>query len=262
MGAENIIEVHGLNTRLGGRWIHHDLDLEVRRGEVMALIGGTGSGKTVLLHHIIGLLEPVSGTIQVFGQSSEGLTPDEFRRRGRRWGVLFQQGALFSALTVFENIAFPMREIKKDGEFIDEPSLRELVFLKIEMVGLSVGDARKYPAELSGGMLKRASLARALALDAELLFLDEPSSGLDPISAAEFDSLLLELRKELNLTALMVSHDLTSIAALSDRIAILGEGRILTVGTLEEVVHFEHPFVRQYFSYRAGQDRLHTILSV
>lgn len=262
MFSKNIIEINDLSTRLGGRWIHRHLNLEMQRGTILALIGGSGTGKTVLLRHIIGLLHPVSGSISVFGRRNDQLTMDDLRKRGRRWGVLFQQGALFSAFTVFENIAFPLREMRKDGQDVDEKTLRELVFLKIEMVGLSVDDAWKYPSELSGGMLKRAALARALALDVELLFLDEPSSGLDPISAAEFDQLLLELRQELNLSVFMVSHDLTSIAALSDQIAILGEGRVLTTGSLEEVVHFDHPFIKEYFKSRPGQGRLHKVLKI
>ena len=253
------IDVRGLYTRLGGRWIHRDLNLRLHRGEVLALIGSSGGGKTVLLHHIIGLLKPAKGRIEVFGSPIEHLPPAEIRRRGRRWGILFQQGALFSALTVFDNIAFPLREMRKDGEGIDERSLRELVFLKLQMAGLQPDDAWKYPAELSGGMIKRAALARALALDAELLFLDEPTTGLDPVLAAEFDSLLLELRKELKLSVLLITHDLNTLAGLSDRVAVLDEGRVLTTGTLEEVVRYDHPFVRGFFRQRQGEVRLRAL---
>ena len=257
--SENIITVRKLTTRLGRRIIHRDLDLEVRRGEVMGLIGSSGGGKTVLLQHIIGLLRPVSGSIELFGEPIEKMTPEEFRHIALRWGVLFQQGALFSALTVFDNVAFPFRELKKYGEGVDEETLRELVFLKLKMAGLEPEDAWKYPAELSGGMVKRAALARALALDAELLFLDEPTSGLDPIRSAEFDSLLLELRQEMQLSALLVTHDLDSLALLCDRIAILDEGKVLITGTLDEVARFDHPFVKEFFKTRPGEERLRSI---
>lgn len=251
-----VIEVNELSTRFGDRWVHRDVNLAVREGEILALVGASGSGKTVLMREIIGLHRPATGTVRVLGTQIHDLNPEQVRRRGRRWGVLFQQGALFSALTVFENIAFPMRELRKDGEYIDEGSLRELVFLKLQMVGLEVADAWKYPAELSGGMVKRAALARALALEAELLFLDEPTTGLDRVLAAELDSLLLELRRELGLSALMITHDLNSLATLSDRVAVLGEGRVLVAGTLEEVARSDHPLVRRLFHRRRGEDRL------
>lgn len=254
-----VVDVRGLCTRLNGHWIHQDLNLQLKRDQVLAIIGGSGSGKTVLMHHIIGLLKPAAGTVQVLGSSIHHLAPDEIRRRGRRWGVLFQQGALFSALNVFDNVAFPLREMKKDRELIDEDSIRELVFLKLQMVGLDTDDAWKYPSELSGGMVKRAALARALALEAELLFLDEPTAGLDPILAGEFDSLLLELRKELRLSVLLITHDLNSLATLSDQVAVLGEGRLLTTGTLEEIAQFDHPFVQQFFHHRQGEARLRAL---
>lgn len=256
---ENVIAVKKLTTRLGGRTIHRDLDLEVRRGEVMGLIGSSGGGKTVLMQHIMGLLKPVSGSIELFGEAIEEMTSEEFRHIALRWGVLFQQGALFSALTVFDNIAFPFRELKKYGEGVDDDTMRQLVFLKLKMAGLEAEDAWKYPAELSGGMVKRAALARALALDAELLFLDEPTSGLDPIRSAEFDSLLLELRQEMRLSALLVTHDLDSLALLCDRISILDEGKVLATGTLEEVARMDHPFVKDFFKTRPGEKRLRSI---
>lgn len=255
------IDVSELCTRLNSHWIHRNLNLQLRRDQVLAIIGGSGSGKTILMHHIIGLLKPASGTVHVLGSPIHHLSSAEIRRRGRRWGVLFQQGALFSALNVFDNIAFPLREMKKDGEVVDEDSLRELVFLKLQMVGLDMEDAWKYPAELSGGMVKRAALARALALDAELLFLDEPTAGLDPILAGDFDSLLLELRKELRFSVLLITHDLNSLATLSDQVAILDEGHILTVGTLEEVARYDHPFVHRFFHHRRGEARLRALPS-
>lgn len=258
---ELAIDVRGLCTRFGRHWVHRDLNMQLRRGEVLALIGGSGGGKTVLMNHIIGLLKPTAGTIEVFGTPIHHLSRTEIRRRGRRWGVLFQQGALFSALNVFDNIAFPLREMRKDREVVDEESLRELVFLKLQMVGLDPDDAWKFPAELSGGMTKRAALARALVLDAELLFLDEPTAGLDPILAEEFDSLLLELRKELRLSVLLITHDLNSLASLSDRVAVLGEGHLMTTGTLEEVAGFDHPFIHQFFHQRGGEARLRALPS-
>lgn len=254
-----VIDVRGLHTRMGGHWVHRGLDLQLERGKLMTIIGGSGSGKSVLMHHIIGLLSPAAGEIHVLGSPIHELSPTEIRRRGRRWGVLFQAGALFSAFNVFENIAFPLRELRKDGEIMDKATLRELIFLKLQMVGLSADDAWKYPAELSGGMVKRAALARALALEAELLFLDEPTAGLDPILAGEFDALLLELRKELSLSVLLITHDLHSLASLSDEVAVLGDGVLLTTGTLEEVAKFDHPFVRQFFHQRQGEARLRAL---
>lgn len=258
---EFAIDVRGLCTRFGRHWVHRDLDLQLRRGEVLTLIGGSGAGKTVLLNHIIGLLKPVSGTIEVFGAPIHHLSRSKLRHYGRRWGVLFQQGALFSAMTVFDNIAFPLREMRKDWEKIDEASVREFVFLKLQMVGLNADDAWKFPAELSGGMIKRTALARALVLDPELLFLDEPTSGLDPVLADGFDSLLLELRKELRLSVLLVTHDLNSLASLSDRVAVLGEGHIMTTGTLEEVASYDHPFIHEFFHQRRGEARLRALLT-
>lgn len=256
---EVVIEVDNLHTCLGGEEIHRGLNLKVYRGEVLGVIGTTGSGKTTLLRQIIGLIKPSKGSIHVLGRQIHSLEGEDVRLLRRRWGVLFQQGALFSALTVFDNVAFPMRELRKEGVEIEEEAIRELVGVKLHMVGLEPEDAWKYPAELSGGMLKRAALARALALEAELLFLDEPTTGLDPISASEFDTLLDELHHELNLTALMITHDLHSLAAISDRIAVLDEGRVLTVGTLVEVAEFDHPFVREFFQRRRGDDELRAL---
>lgn len=254
--TETVIEIRDLHKRFGDQEVHQGLDLEVRHGEFLSVIGTSGSGKSTLLHQVIGLLKPDSGSIHVFGNPIHELVGEQARHLRRRWGVLFQKGALFSALNVFDNIAFPMRELRKEGQVIDEDLLRQGVALKLHMVGLKPDAAWKYPAELSGGMLKRAALARALMLEAQLLFLDEPTTGLDPVSCSEFDVMLAELHQELNLTAMMVTHDLHSMATLSDRIAVLEEGKLLTVGTLEEVASYDHPFIRKFFRSRHGEKQL------
>jgi len=254
-----VIKVENLHSRLGGQPIHRGVDLEVTRGELMAVIGASGSGKTTLLQQIIGLQHPDQGSIRVLGESLDDLEVWEARLLRRRWGVLFQQAALFSAMSVYDNLAFPVRELRKEGIHVDEDALRDGIALKLHMVGLAPEDAWKYPYELSGGMAKRAALARALMLEAELLFLDEPTSGLDPGSASEFDTLLAELHKELRLTAMMITHDIYSVATLSDRIAVLADGKLVTVGTLEEVAHFDHPFITDFFRERKGEDRLQSL---
>jgi phospholipid/cholesterol/gamma-HCH transport system ATP-binding protein len=254
--GEAVIGVRDLHKRFGRQRVHAGIDLEVRRGEFLSVIGTSGSGKSTLLHEVIGLVKPDAGSIRVLGNTLHELDGEAARLLRRRWGVLFQRGALFSAFNVFENIAFPMRELRKEGWTVDEVMVRDSVALKLHMVGLEPDDAWKRPAQLSGGMLKRAALARALMLEAELLFLDEPTTGLDPASSSEFDALLGSLHKELNLTVMMVTHDLYSMAALSDRIAVLDEGRLIAVGTLEEVAAFDHPFVRDFFRSRRGERQL------
>lgn len=261
VNGEEVIQVQGLYKSLGGQPVHRGLDLTVRRGELMSVIGTSGSGKTTLLLQIIGLLRPDRGSIRVLGQTINHLQAWEARLLRRRWGVLFQQAALFSAMNVYDNLAFPVRELRKEGLKVDEDMLREGIALKLHMVGLAPTDAWKYPHELSGGMAKRAALARALMLEAELLFLDEPTSGLDPGAASEFETLLDELHEELNLTALMITHDIYSVAALSDRIAVLADGRLVTVGTLEEVTRFEHPFIADFFRPRSGGGRLRAVVA-
>jgi phospholipid/cholesterol/gamma-HCH transport system ATP-binding protein len=254
--GETVIEVHDLHKRFGRQQVHRGIDLDVRRGEFLSVIGTSGSGKSTLLHQVIGLVKPDSGSIRVLGSPVNELDGEAARRLRRRWGVLFQQGALFSSFNVFDNIAFPMRELRKEGWSIDECMLRDSVALKLHMVGLEPADAWKRPAELSGGMLKRAALARALMLEAELLFLDEPTTGLDPASSAEFDAMLRALHKELNLTVMMVTHDLYSMATLSDRIAVLDGGKLVTVGSLREVAGFEHPFIEDFFRARRDESTL------
>ena len=232
---EVVVRVRGLRTRLGGHWVHRGIDLTARRGEVMAIIGTSGGGKTTLLHEMIGLRVPDEGTVEVFGHDVHSLNWHEQHLMRKRWGMLFQQGALFSALNVFDNVAFPLRELRTMGEHIEEELIHDVVMYKLELTGLAPEDANKRPAELSGGMVKRVALARALAVEAELLFLDEPGSGLDPVTAHELDSLLADLHRELGLTIVMVSHDLDSVAALADRAVVLAEGRILFEGSLEEL---------------------------
>ncbi len=240
---EVVVRVRGLVNRFGSQVVHRDLDLDIRRGEILGLVGGSGSGKSVLLRSIIGLQHYEAGKIEVFGQDTARLAPEEAEHLRRRWGVLFQDGALFSALRVGENVEVPLRE------FYRLPArLRcELACMKLAMVGLEAGVMCKYPAELSGGMRRRAGLARALASDPELLFLDEPTSGLDPISAARFDSLIRHLARALGLTVLLVTHDLDTLFTVCDRIAVLADRRVVVAGGLEEVLACDHPWVREYF---------------
>lgn len=239
---DTIISIRGLKTQFGSTVIHDGLDLDVRRGEVMGIVGGSGTGKSVLLNTIVGLNRQTAGTISLFGKDLDRLNETETRQIKTRWGVLFQQGALFSSLTVSQNIQVPMKE------FTDlSPAMRnELTALKVSMVGLPHDACGKYPSEISGGMRKRAGLARALALDPEILFLDEPTAGLDPIGAAAFDTLIGDLQKSLGLTVVMVTHDLDSLYAITDRIAVLVDHHI-TVGTLNELLQNPHPWIQEYF---------------
>ncbi|THD49450.1 MAG: ATP-binding cassette domain-containing protein [Bradyrhizobium sp.] len=227
------------------------LDLDVYRGEVLGLVGASGAGKSVFTRSVLGLLPKQAGMIEVYGLDIDRLTMGERRRVERRWGVLFQQGALFSGLTVKQNIQAPMRE------HLDlSPRLRdELAMLKISLVGLPLDAANKYPAELSGGMIKRAALARALALDPDLLFLDEPTSGLDPIGAGDFDDLIATLQRTLGLTVFMVTHDLDSLYAICDRVAVLGQGRVSAVGPIAELLLSTDPWIHSYFHGKRGAGR-------
>lgn len=245
MGSDNgcSISVSDLVVRLGSFTIHDGLSLQVRNGEITSVVGASGTGKSVLLKTIIGLIKPVDGTIELFGRNSSQLSPREAHELRRRWGVLFQDGALFGSLTVSENIQIPIKEHFK----LPRKTREELTALKLAMVGLDKDVCNKYPSELSGGMRKRVGLARALALDPELLFLDEPTAGLDPIGAAAFDQLLLELQENLQLTVFIVTHDLDTIYTVSNRIAVLGEKKLLICGSLDEVRSFDHPWVQDYF---------------
>lgn len=246
-----IIRVRGLVTRFGTQTIHDKLDLDVRRGEILALVGGSGSGKSVLLRTIIGLKRPEGGTVEVFGRELARLDDHARRAMQTRWGVLFQNGALFSAQTVAQNIRVPFVEHTR----LPAKLVGDLIRVKIHMVGLGAETGAKYPSELSGGMRKRAALARALALDPDILFLDEPTAGLDPIAAAEFDRLIGDLRRTLGLTVVLVTHDLDTLAAITDRIAVLVDKRII-VGTMNEVRANPHPWIKAYFDGPRGRAAL------
>ncbi|SFG10609.1 ABC transporter ATP-binding protein [Neptunomonas qingdaonensis] len=247
----SVISVSELVTMFGQSVIHDGVNLSVRRGEIYGLLGGSGSGKSTLLKEMIMLLRPASGEIRVLDKDLSTLSVDEAAQLRRRWGVLFQGGALYSSLTVEENIGIGLKE------YTDLPVtlIREIVQIKIEMVGLPATAARLYPAELSGGMIKRVALARALSMDPELLFLDEPTSGLDPVGAEEFDKLILELRDILGLTIVMVTHDLDSIWTVVDRLAVLGEKKVVAEGSLTDVLANQHPIVGQFFKGARGRIR-------
>lgn len=240
---ERVIEVRGLVTRFGDHVVHDGLDLDVYRGEVLGVVGGSGTGKSVLLREIVGLLRPAEGTIRVFGVDLLNAPDAEREKVERRWGVMFQDGALFSSLTVRQNVEAPMRE-----QLDLSPGTRSaLADLKIAMVGLPASAGDKYPSELSGGMRKRAGLARALALDPEIVFLDEPTAGLDPIGAAAFDILIRQLQKALGLTVFLVTHDLDSLHAVCDRVAVLADRKVLATGTMADMLKIDHPWVHEYF---------------
>lgn len=245
------IEVRGLVTAFGGTVVHDRADLDVMRGEILCVVGGSGSGKSVLLRTIIGLNRPRAGSIRVLGKEISALDAQELRAMQLRWGVLFQDGALFSAMTVAQNIQVPLRRYTE----MPQRLMDEIAAMKLSLVGLSADAAKKYPSELSGGMRKRAGLARALALDPELLFLDEPTAGLDPISAAHFDTLIKSLQQSLGLTVFLVTHDIDTLRATADRIAVLVDNRIKT-GTIGTLMHDSHPWIREYFSGVRGRAAL------
>jgi phospholipid/cholesterol/gamma-HCH transport system ATP-binding protein len=252
MENDAIISVRGLRTQFGTNVIHDNLDLDVRRGEVLGVVGGSGTGKSVLLRTIIGLNKARAGSIHVFGDDVTEMSDAQQRAMQQRWGVLFQDGALFSSLTVAQNIQVPLKEhthLKRD--VIDE-----LACVKVDIVGLPPNAANKFPSELSGGMRKRAGLARSLALDPELVFLDEPTAGLDPIGAAAFDNLIRDLQQSLNLTVFMVTHDLDSLAAICDRIAVLIDKKIV-VDTMENLMQLDHPWIQEYFHGPRARAALH-----
>lgn len=250
--AEHLIELRNIVTRFGTRVIHEGIDLNVRRGEVLALVGGSGCGKTTLLREMVGLTRPASGSVTVFGQALEQLSATEHAALRQRWGVLFQHGALFTALSVAENIAFPLRETGA----LATSQINRLVARKLDQVGLTPEAATLLPAELSGGMIKRAGLARALALEPELLLLDEPTSGLDPVASEHFVSLIRQLRDDLGLTVVLVTHDLDTLCDLCDRIAVLADRGVVALGDLATVSGVEHPFIHDYFLGTRGSRRV------
>ncbi|MEM9750548.1 MAG: ABC transporter ATP-binding protein [Pseudomonadota bacterium] len=249
MSADPIIRVRGLRTQFGSHVVHDGLDLDVRRGEILGVVGGSGTGKSVLLRSIVGLLTPAAGSIEVFGERLTDLSRQDRIAVERRWGVLFQDGALFSSLTVAQNVMTPLRE----HLHLPVALMEDIAGLKVSMVGLPPDAGPKYPSELSGGMRKRAGLARALAMDPELVFLDEPTAGLDPIGAAKFDELVVSLSKTLGLTVFMVTHDLDSLHAACDRVAVLAEKKVIVAGPLDEVRRTPHPWIRDYFSGPRGR---------
>ena len=244
-----VIEIIQVSTRFGDHVVHSALDLEVRRGEIFALVGGSGSGKSTLLREMILLQRPDSGSIRVLGVDLQDLGKDAALALRQRWGVMFQHGGLFGSLTVTENIGLPLREHTE----LDDALIDEIAAAKLAMTGLAPGVGAQYPSELSGGMMKRASLARALALDPELLFLDEPTAGLDPESAGGVDQLVRELRDLFGLTIVMITHDLDLLWQVADRVAVLGEGKVQGIGSMAELSRMDHPGIRQFFDGPRGR---------
>ena len=243
--GEYPIAIEGLRNSFGEQVIHEDLSMTVNRGEILGVVGGSGSGKSVLMRSIIGLQIPDAGTIEVFGKNTIGALPEEESSVRSRWGVLFQGGALFSTLTVAENIEVPLKQFYPE---LEAELRHEIARYKVKMSGLPDDAAAKYPSELSGGMRKRAGLARALALDPELLFLDEPTAGLDPIGAANFDTLTRELTDTLGLTVFLITHDLDTLYAICDRVAVLADGKVIAIGTIPELLKTDHPWIEEYFN--------------
>ena len=249
MQGQAVIEIQKVSTRFGEHVVHADLDLEVRRKEIFALIGGSGSGKSTLLREMILLQRPDAGSVRVLGADLKALGEAEIVALRQRWGVMFQHGGLFGSLTVIENIGLPLREHTR----LEDPLIDEIAAWKLAMTGLAPEVGAQYPPELSGGMLKRASLARALALDPELLFLDEPTAGLDPDSAGGVDELVLKLRDQFGLTIVMITHDLDLLWQVADRVAVLAEGKVQGIGTMQELSQMKHPEIRKFFDGARGE---------
>ncbi len=247
-----IIEVKDIKTHFGTNIVHDGVTLNIYEGEIFGLLGGSGSGKSVLLKEMIMLMQPTEGEITVLGQNLSSISLEEAHILRTRWGVLFQSGALFSSLTVEENIGVALREYTN----LEEDLINDLVRLKIDLVGLPVHSSSLYPSQLSGGMKKRAALARALAMEPKLLFLDEPTSGLDPVGAQEFDELIVKLRDLLGLTIVIITHDLDSIFNIIDRMAVLGDKKIIAKGTLEEILQSSHPFIEAFFKGERAKHRI------
>ncbi|AHV93733.1 ABC transporter family protein [Bordetella holmesii 30539] len=247
-----MISVSGLRTAFGDHVVHDNLNLTVYPGEILVLVGGSGSGKTVLLREIIGLSQPARGEIRILGRDITTLSMRERRRLSERWGMLFQAGALFSALSVFDNVALPLRELRT----LPEDLIQDVVMYRLAMVGLNAGDALKSPSDLSGGMIKRVALARALALDPELLFLDEPTAGLDPLRSDEFVDLVRSLHRQLGFTVVMVTHDLDTLLALATRVAVLADKRVIACASVAEILKIDHPFIQSFFLGERGRRAL------
>jgi phospholipid/cholesterol/gamma-HCH transport system ATP-binding protein len=250
-----VVQIRDLWTRFGRTVVHQDLNLDIYSGEILTIVGGSGTGKTVLLRQMLGLETPARGTVRVFGEDISAAGPEQMQRLRNHWGMLFQQGALYSALSVFDNIALPMRELRA----LPEEVIRDAVLLKMDMVGLGAEHANKMPSDLSGGMIKRASLARALALEPQLLFLDEPTAGLDPDLSDSFVELIQTLHRELKLTVVMVTHDLDTLFALSSRIAVLADKHVIAIGPSCDVLQVDHPFIKQFFLGPRGQRALEVL---
>ena len=246
--AQPIIQIENLCTQFGDVVVLENVNLSISQGEIVSLVGGSGSGKTVLLRQMLGLNHPASGTVRIFGDDINQISQDELQKLRNRWGMLFQHGALFSALTVFDNVAQPMRELR----VLPKQLIREAALLKLQMAGIGPEHALKMPSDLSGGMIKRVALARALALDPELLFLDEPTAGLDPNASESFVDLIRTLRDEMRLTVVMVTHDLDTLFSLSSRVAVLADKHIITYCEPANVVEFKHPFIETFFRGERG----------
>lgn len=251
--SDPVIKVENVKLYLAGQWIHCGINLQVQRGEIIAIVGGSGSGKSTLLREILALLTPTSGNITVFGKNLSKLSSTELLKLQCRWGVLFQQSALFTSLNVIENIAFPLQEHTQ----LDKTTIQELALIKLLAVGLPIESVTKYPSELSGGMLKRAALARALVMDPELLLLDEPTSGLDPQGAEEFDALVLNLRSILGLTIVMVTHDLDTLWQITDKVAFLSAGRVLEFAPMAQLTQSKQTAISAYFQGPRGRTTQH-----
>ncbi len=251
-GGAPVVEITNLWTKFGRTVVHQDLNLSIQRGEIMSIVGGSGTGKTVLLRQMLGLERPARGCVRVFGEDISLADSEHLQQLRNHWGMLFQQGALYSALTVFENVAQPLCELHT----LPADLIRDAVLLKMNMVGLGPEHAGKMPSDLSGGMVKRVALARALALEPKLLFLDEPTAGLDPDLSEGFVALIQSLHRELGLTVVMVTHDLDTLFALSTRIAVLAEKHVIAVGPTHDVIQVEHPFIKQFFLGDRGRRAL------
>lgn len=251
-GSVPVVEITNLQTKFGRTVIHNDLNLTIEQGEILSIVGGSGTGKTVLLRQMLGLERPTKGCVRIFGEDITQASSGHLQELRNHWGMLFQQGALYSALTVFENIAQPMCELGT----LPSHLIRDAVLLKMNMVGLGPEHANKMPSDLSGGMIKRVALARALALEPKLLFLDEPTAGLDPDLSESFVSLIRSLHRELGLTVVMVTHDLDTLFALSTRIAVLAEKHVLAIGPAKEVIRTDHPFIKEFFLGDRGKRAL------